>query len=98
MFKLFHKKSKLVKYPKPMSADEVAQAFRDVGDGSKFWQALDTVIDSALLDSVNDVADPASNPQKMSHSAGRIDALATLKTQIEEFKKWKNGKIHSNQN
>jgi len=98
MFKLFRKKSKLVKYPKPMSADEVAQAFGDVGDGSKFWQALDTVIDSALLDSVNDVADPASDPQKMSHAAGRIDALATLKTKIEEFKKWKNGKIHFNQN
>ena len=93
MFNLFRKKSKLVKYPKQMTAKQIAQAFGDVGDGSKFWQALDTVIDSALLDSVNEVADPVNDPQKMSHAAGRIDALATLKTQIEEFKKWKNGKM-----
>ena len=97
MFSLFKKKSKLVKYPKPMSADEVAQAFGDVGDGAKLWQALDTIIDASLLDAVNDVSDPACDTQKMSHAAGKIDALATLKTQIEEFKKWKNGKISFSQ-
>ena len=76
-----------------MTSSEVAQAFSDVGDGAKLWQALDTIIDAALLDAVNDVSDPACDTQKMSHAAGKIDALATLKTQIEEFKKWKNGKM-----
>ena len=89
--KLF-KRSKLVKYPEPMSANQVANTFNDIGEDSKLWQALDTVIDNHLLDAVNEVANPDLNVQQTSHAAGRIDAISTLKSKLEEFRQWKNGK------
>ena len=84
--------AKLIKYPSPMKADEVANVFNDMGEDSKIWQALDTIIDNHLLDAVNEVADPQLSSQQTSHAAGRIDAISTLKGKLEEFRKWKNGK------
>ena len=75
-----------------MSANQVANIFNDIGEDSKLWQALDTVIDNHLLDAVNEVANPDLNVQQTSHAAGRIDAISTLKSKLEEFRQWKNGK------
>ena len=87
MFKKFFKRTvKIVKYPDPMSEKEVQNTFREQGADNKFWQALDTVIDSNLLDAVNDVSDPDLSPSKAAHAAGRIDAIGQLKAKIEQYK------------
>ena len=98
LIKKLRPKAVLVKYPEPMTAKDIENTFADQGQDSKIWQALDTIMDNALLDAVNDVADPSHTVEKMSHAAGRVDALAMLKSQIEEFKKWKNGKTFYTQN
>ena len=87
LIKKLRPKAVLVKYPEPMTAKDIENTFADQGQDSKIWQALDTIMDNALLDAVNDVADPSHTVEKMSHAAGRVDALAMLKSQIEEFKK-----------
>lgn len=94
----FKRRAALVKYPEPLSGDEITNIFGDQGEDNKIWQALDTILDAALLDSVNDVADPKNSPEITSHAAGKIDALALLKSQIEEYKPWKNGKIFYKKN
>ena len=40
------KKAKLVKYPQPMSSEDVRRIFLEQGDDAKIWQALDTIIDN----------------------------------------------------
>jgi hypothetical protein len=71
-----------------MSGEELRRAFNSIGAGNPFWQALDTIIDSMLLDFVSDVADPkiVKSPELLAQAAGRVDAIATVKSQIEEFK------------
>jgi hypothetical protein len=96
--KLFKRRASLIKYPQPLTGEEVKNIFGDQGEDNKIWQALDTIIDAALLDSVNDVADSKNSPEMFSHSAGKIDALALLKSQIEDYKPWKNGKIFYKKN
>ena len=80
------KKTRLVKYPEPMSVERVQQIFREQGKDSNIWQALDTVIDQQLLDAVNEVSDAKLDHCGRAHAAGRIDAISTLKGRIEEFK------------
>jgi len=91
---MFKRKVKLVKYPEPMSMPEVGNVFRDQGEGSKIWQALDTIIDNHLLDAVNEVSDSKLSTQQLSHASGRIDAISSLKARMEEFKIWKTGKTN----
>ena len=81
------KKATLVKYPNPMSAEDVKKVFLEQGKGSKLWQALDSVLDNMLLDAVNDVSDPKNDVTKYAHAAGRVDAISALKSRIEEYKK-----------
>ena len=97
-FRRFFPKAKIVKYPEPMAIDKIRQVFLDQGEESLIWQALDSIIDRKLLDSVNMSADPGRSPNELFHSGGRIDALSELKFEIEELKSWKNGKIPSRQN
>lgn len=85
-----------MKYPEPMTAEQVTNAFNEVGHDSKLWQALDSVIDNHLLDAVNEVANPELDSNQTSHAAGRIDAISQLKSRIEEYRKWKNGKTNYN--
>ena len=66
----------LVKYPSPMSGDDVTRIFKEVGADSKLWQALDSVLDNMLLDAVNDVSDPKNDVTKFAHAAGRVDAIS----------------------
>ena len=80
------KKATLVKYPNPMSAEDVQKVFAEQGEGSKIWQALDSVIDNMLLDAVNDVSDPKNDATKFAHSAGRVDAISNLKARLEEYR------------
>lgn len=82
------RKVELVRYPKPMAGEELRRAFQSLGAGNPFWQALDTVIDSMLLDFMADVADPkiVKSPELLAQAAGRVDAIATVKSTIEEFK------------
>ena len=84
---MFKRKVKLVKYPEPMKSEKIANIFRDVGEDSLIWQALDTIIDNHLLDAVNDVSDPQNDATKFAHGAGRVDAISVLKAKIEEFRK-----------
>ena len=84
----------MVKYPKLLTQDEIAQIFQDQGEGSRLWQALDSIIDNNLLSAVSDISDPKQSAEMLSHSSGRIDSLTTLKSQIEDYKKWKNGKMN----
>jgi hypothetical protein len=86
--KLFRKRVELVRYPSPMSVEEIKKSFSGIGAGDKFWQGLDTIIDSLLLDFVSDVADPkiVASSELLAHASGRVDAMATLKSQLEEFK------------
>lgn len=80
------KKTRLVKYPEPMSVERVQQIFKEQGKDSNIWQALDTVIDQQLLDAVNEVSDAKLDQCGRAHAAGRIDAISTLKGRMEEFK------------
>lgn len=80
-----------------MAIDKIRQVFLDQGEESLIWQALDTLIDQKLLDSVNDSADPKKKANELFHSGGRIDALSELKFEIEELKSWKNGKTYFKQ-
>jgi len=81
------KKATLVKYPNPMSSEDVKKVFLEQGEGSKLWQALDSILDNMLLDAVNDVSDPKNDVTKYAHAAGRVDAISALKSRIEEYKK-----------
>ncbi len=81
-----NKKATLVKYPNPMSADDVTRIFKEVGQDSKLWQALDSVFDNMLLDAVNDVSDPKNDVTKFAHAAGRVDAISGIKSRLEEYK------------
>lgn len=76
----------MVKYPVPMSTEDVQRIFRDQGADDKIWQAIDTIIDNHLLDAVNDVSDPNQKPESVAHAAGRIDAIAQLKSKLEAYK------------
>ena len=80
------KKTKLIKYPQPMSAKDIRDTFKEQGEESKIWQALDSVIDNMLLDSVNDVSDPKNDAVKFAHSAGRVDAISNLKARLEGYR------------
>lgn len=81
------KKAKLVKYPQPMSSEDVRRIFLEQGDDAKIWQALDTIIDNLLLDAVNDVSDPKNDATKYAHAGGRVDALSNLKNRIDAQRK-----------
>jgi hypothetical protein len=81
------KKATLVKYPYPMSTQDIKKIFLEQGVESKIWQAFDTIIDNMLLDAVNDVSDPKNDATKFAHSAGRIDAISNLKARLEEYRK-----------
>ena len=70
-----------------MSAEDVQKVFLEQGEGSKLWQALDSILDNMLLDAVNDVSDPKNDVTKYAHAAGRVDAISALKSKIEEYKK-----------
>ena len=94
MIGLFKRRATLVKYPDQMKHSDVSRIFSEYGDDSKIWQALDTVIDSHLLSAVNDVADPKLSSNELSHASGRVDAISTLKSKIEEYRQWKNGKTN----
>lgn len=83
----FRKRAIIVKYPSPMSGDDVKKIFAEQGEGSKLWQALDSILDNMLLDAVNDVSDPKNDVSKYAHAAGRVDAISGLKARIEEYKK-----------
>lgn len=83
----FRKRATIVKYPSPMSGDDVKRIFAEQGEGSKLWQALDSIFDNMLLDAVNDVSDPKNDVSKYAHAAGRVDAISALKARIEEYKK-----------
>lgn len=83
----FRKTAKLVKYPVPMKGEEVKKVFVEQGEGSRLWQALDSILDNMLLDAVNDVSDPKNDVTKFAHAAGRVDAISGIKAQIEEYKK-----------
>jgi hypothetical protein len=87
MINLFRKKVKLVKYPQPMSVEDVQKIFREQGQDDRIWQAIDTVIDNHLLDAVNDVSDPGQSIEQRAHASGRIDSIAQLKSRLEEYKK-----------
>lgn len=91
---IFKPKAKLVKYPEPMKPDEIGKVFQAQGENAKIWQALDSIIDNHLLDAVNDVSDPQNDTQSLSHAAGRVDAISTFKSKMEEFRSWKNGKMN----
>ena len=93
MLSLFKRTAKLVKYPEPMSLHDIENTFREQGEDSKMWQALDTIIDNHLLDAVNEVSDIKLNSNQLSHASGRIDAISSLKARMEEFKTWKTGKM-----
>jgi hypothetical protein len=80
------KRATLVKYPSPMNADDVSRIFKEVGQDSKLWQALDSVLDNMLLDAVNDVSDPKNDVTKFAHAAGRVDAISGIKSRLEEYK------------
>lgn len=86
------KKAIIKKYPEPMKPQEVRKVILQQGKDSKLWQALDAVIDTLLLDAVNDVADQKNDITKFAHAAGRVDALSVLKSTLEEHKTWKSGK------
>jgi hypothetical protein len=94
MFGLFKRRATLVKYPEPMSAEDISRIFSEYGDNSKIWQAIDTVIDSHLLSAVNDSSDPKLDSHGRSHACGRVDAVSTLKSKMEEYRKWKTGKTN----
>lgn len=94
MLRLFKRRATLVKYPEPMSAEDISRIFSEYGDDTKIWQAIDTVIDSHLLSAVNDVADPKLDSNGLSHASGRVDAISTLKSKMEEYRQWKNGKTN----
>ena len=66
---------------------DVKKIFVEQGEGSKLWQALDSILDNMLLDAVNDVSDPKNDVTKYAHAAGRVDAISGLKSRIEEYKK-----------
>jgi hypothetical protein len=80
------KRATLVKYPSPMNADDVSRVFNEVGQDSKLWQALDSILDNMLLDAVNDVSDPKNDVTKFAHAAGRVDAISGIKSRLEEYK------------
>ena len=86
------KTATLVKYPEPMNGDEIGKVFQAQGEDSKIWQALDALLDSHLLDAVNDVSDPKNDIHSLSHASGRVDAISTFKSKLEEFRSWKSGK------
>lgn len=83
---MFKRKVHLVKYPYPLSGQDIKKIFLEQGDESKIWQALDSIIDNMLLDSVNDVSDPKNDATKFAYSAGRIDAISNLKARLEEYR------------
>jgi hypothetical protein len=87
MFCCKKKKAMLVKYPNPMSPDDIRRIFSEQGEEDKMWQALDTIIDNLLLDAVNDVSDPKNDAIKFAHAGGRVDALSNLKNRLDEYKK-----------
>lgn len=86
------RKAKLIKYPTPMKWDEVGRVFAEQGEQNRIWQALDTLIDSILLDAINDVSESMNEIGKYAHAAGRVDAITNLKARVEELKQWKSGK------
>lgn len=81
----FKKKAVLVKYPNPMSGDDLKKVFSEYKD-MRIWQALDSVIDSLLLDAVNEVSDPKNDATKYAHAGGRVDAISNLKARLEEYR------------
>jgi hypothetical protein len=94
MINLFKRRATLVKYPEPMNGEDISRIFSEYGNDSKIWQAIDTLIDSHLLSAVNDVSDPKLDSHGRSHASGRVDAISTLKSKIEEYRQWKNGKTN----
>ena len=91
---LFKRSATLVKYPEPMNPEQVKKVFQAQGEDSKIWQAIDAVIDNHLLDAVNDVSNPKQDTHSLSHASGRVDAISTFKSKMEEFRSWKNGKMN----
>lgn len=91
---LFKRSATLVKYPEPMNPEQVKKVFQAQGENSKIWQAIDAVIDNHLLDAVNDVSNPKQDTHSLSHASGRVDAISTFKSKMEEFRSWKNGKMN----
>ena len=96
MRNLFRKSVRLVRYPAAMDMEDVIRAFRDVGEGSPFWQALDSILDSALLDAVNDVSDSKKTSEELFHCAGKVEALSLFKARIEEIKGEAKGQVGRN--
>lgn len=88
------KRATLIKYPNAMGGDEIGKVFQAQGEESKIWQALDAIIDNHLLDAVNDVSDPKNDTHSLSHASGRVDAISTFKSKLEEYRSWKNGKMN----
>jgi hypothetical protein len=86
MINFFNKAVRLVKYPDPMSSEDVQRIFQEQGNDDRIWQAIDTVIDNHLLDAVNDVSDPKQTVDQRAHASGRIDSLAHLKLKLEQYK------------
>ena len=91
-------KAHLVKYPNPMTYEDMAKVLSEYGEGDKIWQALDTLMDNLLLDAVNEVSDHNNDAIKFAHAGGRIEALSTMKAKLEEAKSWKTGKNYSRAN
>ena len=91
---LFQRSATLVKYPEPMNPEQVKKVFQAQGEDAKIWQAIDAVIDNHLLDAVNDVSNPKQDTHSLSHASGRVDAISTFKSKMEEFRSWKNGKMN----
>lgn len=90
------KRATLIKYPNAMDGEEIGKVFQAQGEDAKIWQALDAVIDNHLLDAVNDVSDPKNDTHSLSHASGRVDAISTFKSKLEEFRTWKSGKTNYN--
>lgn len=94
MFNFLKRRATLVKYQNLLTYEECQKIFAEQGEDSRIWQALDQIIDTELLDAINEVSDPKLSQSKLSHASGRIEAISSLKAKIEEAKKWRSGKMN----
>ena len=81
----------ILKREKPLTVDQIKEGIRRIGGGSDEsleFQALDTLLDTLLMDTVGDVADATnSNPFDCGRNSGAADVILQIKGKLLAFRK-----------
>ena len=81
----------ILKREKPLTIDQIKEGIRRIGGGSDEsleFQALDTLLDTLLMDTVGDVAEAENNdPFACGRNSGALDIILQIKGKLLAFRK-----------